>query len=227
MKYKKGTFVIIPNKDYLKGKPSEMQAIYFWLCEHANEKGSCFPTKKTLAEEAGCSHNTLDKYLGQLVEEGFLEVKPRKIKGTKENTSNLYQLLIVSKMVKPTTKSGMTGSPNIGSETVSSINSIHLTTTPPKVEEEFDFKKEMQKLSESKWKPNKIIHLYFKKKGFSFTNKLQWETEYKRNLRPAKELEGYNSSQIEATMDYLDNQQLTWTLYAIGRNIANVANKKQ
>lgn len=166
MKYEKGSFIVVPNKEHLEGKPSEMQAIYFWLCSHADAKGTCFPTKSKIAKEAGCSHNTVDKYLKRLVEEGFLSVEQRKKKGTKENTSNIYQLLI---MVPPPTKNGTTPPPKIGSETISSINSIHLTTILPTEEAVNSLKEEsdvpqssvvMLPLSRGKTPITRLISVY-------------------------------------------------------------------
>lgn len=113
-----------------------------------------------------------------------------------------------------------------------SINTLNKTTIPPKVEatvkevKEYNYKEEVDKLLNSNWKVDKIIALYFLKKRFNFENQVQFNSEYKRNLRPAKELEGYNSTQIEQTMNYLEDKGLTWTLNAIGRNISNVVNKK-
>lgn len=123
MKYKKGTFVIVPNLDELKGKPSEMQAIYLWICHHADKDGVCFPTKTTISKEAGCSHNTVDKYIKRLVEDGFLETKERYTKNG-GNTSNEYQLLILG---VGTTNNGSTPPTNNGSQTISNTNHIHIT----------------------------------------------------------------------------------------------------
>lgn len=131
-KYEKGSFVVIPNKNHLKGKPSAMQSIYFWICEHADENGVCFPTRKMLAQEAGVEIKTLDKYLKQLVEEGFIIQSQRKKENSRENTSNQYQLMILSeevppKTVQPSTKNGATGTPKNGAETITNINSNNLT----------------------------------------------------------------------------------------------------
>lgn len=123
MKYKKGTFVVVPNLDELRGKQSEMQSIYLWICQHADSEGICFPKKATLSRESGCSHNTVDKYLKKLVEDGFLEIKQRKTKEGK-NTSNEYQLLIMGRGIED---SGSSIPPNTGSQTISSINYTHLT----------------------------------------------------------------------------------------------------
>lgn len=241
MKYKKGTFVVIPNKDKLRGKPSEMQSIYFWLCEHADDNGGCFPTKKTLMDEAGCSHNTLDKYLLQLQEEGFLKVKNRKIRGTKENTSNFYQILIVSdnpKMVEPPTKNGVTGHTKNGLETNPSINSNHLSVSaiaedsnkPFKVKEiplEFNFENELKKLSESYWKPDKIIALFWMRKKWKFENMKQFKTERSRQLKSAKALEGYNSEQLTKAFQYCEDNysNFPWGLETCLKVIAKAINE--
>jgi hypothetical protein len=132
VKYKKGTFVVVPNLDELKGKPSEMQAIYLWICQHADSDGMCFPKKATLSREAGCSHNTVDKYLKQLVKDEFLEIKQRKTKEGK-NTSNEYQLLILG---RGDVNSGSGIPPNNGSQTISNINSTHLTTITEDIKED-------------------------------------------------------------------------------------------
>lgn len=220
MKYKKGTFVIIPNKDKLRGKPSEMQSIYFWLCEHANNTGGCFPTKKTLMDEAGCSHNTLDKYLAQLVSDGFLSMKNRHKKGTNELTSNYYQILIVPenpKMGQPTTNNGLTGTPKNGLETVSSINSNQITTVSTKVESPdspfkvkttpliFSYEEELNELKESEEKYKKIIALFFMRKGWKFENRMQYKTAYKRVKKSAEDLEGYNSEQLTKAFEYCED----------------------
>lgn len=123
MKYKKGTFVIVPNLEELKCKPSEMQAIYLWICQHTDCNGLCFPKKTTIGKEAGCSHNTVDKYLKKLVEDGFLEITPRKNKEGK-NTSNEYQLLI---MGGTPTQNWDVSQPNIGSQTIPNITISTLT----------------------------------------------------------------------------------------------------
>lgn len=132
MIYKKGSFTVIPNKEKLCGCPAEMQSIYFWICEHADNDGICFPTRKTIASEAGVNIKTLDKYLVLLVENCFLSKEVRKVSGKKHNTSNLYQILIIDsevapKTVLPSTENGATPSTENGAETIPIINSNNLT----------------------------------------------------------------------------------------------------
>lgn len=131
MKYKKGTFVVVPNKEYLKGKPSEMQTIYFWLCDHSDEDGECFPSRSRIAREAGCGIRTVDKYLKQLVDEGFLGIESRKNSGSKENMSNLYTLLLkgpyLPKEHHPSVVLDTTPSVEKDAVTIPSINSTQIT----------------------------------------------------------------------------------------------------
>lgn len=133
MQYKKGSFIVIPNKQYLKGRPSEMQSIYFWLCEHANEDGICFPTRKTISKEAGVSLKYVDKSIKSLVKESFISKITRKKENSKENISNLYQILIIDKIgvvakkTLPSSKKDTTPSSKKATGTISNINSNNLT----------------------------------------------------------------------------------------------------
>jgi len=221
MKYEKGTFMVVPNKNHLRGKPSEMQSIYFWLCDHINDDGNCFPSRTKIAKEAGCGIRTVDKYLKQLVEEGFVEITLRKKSGTQENMSSLYQVMLLNAL--PSVKKNTTPSVKKDIVTVPSINSTHLTTNTPTVAPPFSFQEELEKLQTSSWKPNKIIALYFSKKGFQFQNRAQWKSEYNRNLRPSKDLEGYSGAQIDRVMNYLEESsqgKYEWKLETVVKNIA-------
>lgn len=94
MKYKPGTFILVPNILLLAGKPSEMQVIYMWLCTYADKEGKCFPSRATLARQSGCGIRTVDKYLEKLVEEDFILKEIRRSSTGKQNLSNTYTLLL-------------------------------------------------------------------------------------------------------------------------------------
>lgn len=126
MKYQKGTFVIVPNIQHLKGKPSEMQAIYIWLCHHADENGMCFPSRRILAQESGCGIKTVDKYLIALEVIGLIE-KTVRFGDNGNQTSNEYNLLVNLNEPTPFDKNDIPPSGEKGSLTISSINSIQLT----------------------------------------------------------------------------------------------------
>lgn len=101
MKYKKGTFVVVPNTEYLIGKPQAQQLLFFWLCYHADESGQCFPSRAKLSKEIGCTTKTVDNYIKVLELDSVIEKTIRKISGKKENMSNLYQILQVENVDTP------------------------------------------------------------------------------------------------------------------------------
>lgn len=68
MKYKKGTFTIIPNKETLKGKSPLTLSVYFWICSFADDNGICYPSITTISEYAGCSRNGVISSIKALVD---------------------------------------------------------------------------------------------------------------------------------------------------------------
>ncbi len=93
MKYAKGTFTVVPNRQLLRGLPAATQTLYVWLCSYADENGECYPSRAKLAEDIGGSVRTVDTHLKKLEELGLIE-KQNRVKNN-EKQSNLYQLLIV------------------------------------------------------------------------------------------------------------------------------------
>lgn len=90
----------------------------------------------------------------------------------------------------------------------------------------FSYKAELEKLEKSSRKIDKITSHYFARKGFTFNNKEQYQNELKRAFRSAKALTGYNSEQIDKTMDYCDQEYPDlWTLETIVKRIAHIINK--
>jgi DNA-binding transcriptional MocR family regulator len=228
MKYKKGTFVVVPNVQFLKERNPEMLSVYFWLCVHCNDDGMCFPTKGTLCKETGLSHNTLTKYLKLLINEGFIICEQRKTKNGR-NTSNMYYLQLMEGMESSV---GVGIPPSSGSQTIPSINYTNLTIIQPEVVPviftPFSLEDELKKLWESTWKPNKIIALYLTAKKMTFDNKKQFDATVSRNLKPAKFLQGYSSDQIEQTMEYCEKNysEFGWTMETLVKRIALLVNIK-
>lgn len=139
MKYAQGSFITVPSKETLRGLDPMAQTLYMWLCSYANETGTCFPSRNTLANDVGCSDKSIDRMLTLLLEKGLV-VKQRQIKED-AYTSNLYTVLVVggspsqSPPQPPTVARVAPESPT---------NSIHITqpievaedreyTRPPKV----------------------------------------------------------------------------------------------
>lgn len=120
-KFEKGTFITLPNKQVLRGRKPATQAVYLWICEHANDSGICFPAIKTLAVESGSSESSVKRSIADLEKCGILQKSHRK------NTSNEYQILIVENE-----EGGFSMDPG-GSRETSGVgsqgttNSIHVT----------------------------------------------------------------------------------------------------
>lgn len=244
MKYKKGTFVVVPI-GRLETVSATAQALLLWLCKFADEEGTCFPSRKKLSILLNISLRTVDTHIALLIEAGIITKTTRAKRGTKENMSNLYQIIILSKVEQnlhdPLAEKDTTPRAENVPVTIPSINSTHLTNLPEvkltrkeareKKELEYNFSKYMDSLINSKFKPDKIIYLYFLKKKFKFENLSQWENAVKLARVPAMKLEGYNSSQLERTMDYCEDKKQEgkwddWSLHAIAKQIPNVVNKK-
>lgn len=92
MKYEKGTFIVVPNKDTLRGLDPQTQVLFLWICSYADEAGVCFPSITKLAEDCGISKRTVDSRLRKLCELGVLEVTNRAVNNLQ--TSNEYQILL-------------------------------------------------------------------------------------------------------------------------------------
>jgi len=238
MKYRKGTFLVVPNRHELNGKPPEMQVLHFWLCSFANEEGSCFPSRTTLEKCCGFkSLRTVDKYMEMLVEGKFITKKKRPGKEGKKALPNLYQVHVLNAPVGANDDI-LVGAPNstvtisnitISKEVLEDVPNGTLPPSKPKEEKPpFLFKEEFEKLGNSTWKVNKIIYNYWKVKGFEFENKKQFDSAVKREIRPAKLLEGYTAVQINKTMDYCKDNYTTipWTLETCVKRISDVINKK-
>jgi len=131
MKYKPGTFSITPNKELLRGKPSEMIAVYFWICDYSDNDGVCYPSRKRLAEDSGCNIKTVDKYIKKLEELGLLVKTCRQKPNSKEKSSNIYQLMVGAETVLPSGQNGATPSTENGAVTIPTINYTHLTIESP------------------------------------------------------------------------------------------------
>lgn len=93
MKYERGSFITVASRDTLRGLHPTAQTLYMWLSSYANETGNCFPSRKTLANDCGCSEDTVDKMIVVLIEARLLEKKNRVENG--EKLSNLYTVLVV------------------------------------------------------------------------------------------------------------------------------------
>ncbi len=86
-------FFMLPNKIFECGlKPKEF-TVYCCLVRHSDKnKGSCFPSRSTIARECNMDKKTVDSALKGLAEKGFVKKVHRyRTDGTK--TSNMYYIV--------------------------------------------------------------------------------------------------------------------------------------
>lgn len=137
MRYSKGNYSLTPNTEELKGQPSSVLSVFFWLCYHADGDGICFPSRSVLTKEANLSMKTVDRAIKTLINKGFITKTIRK--NGIENTSNLYQINLLG---------GRGGSPivTLGSPTSATV------TIPIELKEYTE--KEFSEISSLKEIPN-------------------------------------------------------------------------
>lgn len=96
MRYQKGSFVVVPNKQELKGRSSFFRSIYLAICDYTDEDGICYPSMAKIAKDSGCSVRMVQMTIKEMESQGFLEKTFRKnSEKPTQNLSNLYQLMII------------------------------------------------------------------------------------------------------------------------------------
>jgi hypothetical protein len=113
---------------------------------------------------------------------------------------------------------------------VKNVHSTKETITKEKTSEQsserkFSLKEEITKLENGTRKDYKIIAHYLKEKNLRFDNKEQYITYFKRCLKAAKELKGYNADQVQKTINHCRSNYDEWTLETISKTIVRVVNQ--
>jgi phage replication O-like protein O len=91
---------------------------------------------------------------------------------------------------------------------------------------EFIFEQELEKLKNNERKDFKIIAHYWKAKDWKFENSLQFSRALRRELRAAKDLEGYSGEQIGRAITFCKKEYPDkWTLETLFKRIQDLVNK--
>lgn len=129
-KFEKGTFITVPNKDYLQKMTCNEMGVYLWLCAYTDDYGVCFPSRALLAQNTSLTKKTVDKCIKSLILIGVLE-KQERYKNN-EQTSNLYQINILPSVIKDTggremkdTTPGKINTLPQGNERLTELNTIN------------------------------------------------------------------------------------------------------
>lgn len=91
--FDKGTFIIVPNKDNIRGLSPVSQILYMWLAAYSDRDGESFPSRANLADDCGVAVKTIDRALRELISLGLVE-KEYRYRGDGSQTSSLYRIIL-------------------------------------------------------------------------------------------------------------------------------------
>ncbi len=199
-KYRKGSYIVIPNKGILRGKKAAFQSVYFWICEHSNENGTCYPGRARLANEAGVDIKTVDKYLQEMVTLGLLTVTNRFKKNTKEKDTNLYQIMVVEeevlpKTVLPPTENGATPPPENGAVTQSNLTQPNNNTETSSAV--FDWERIQESMMEKEGSDMDILATFLIEKKLIPKNGAELTGYIKRYRKVAQDIKPFIGEKFE------------------------------
>lgn len=118
MRFKKGDYFIVPNREHLSGLDPQTQTVFMWLCARADNDGRCFPSFTNLEKTCGMSRPTISNRVEKLEKLGFIKKKVGNY-----TTSNSYFIqLLPSKADLLPSKGGL---PEVVKEVNSNNNHIN------------------------------------------------------------------------------------------------------
>lgn len=140
MRYTKGSFITVPNKEGLRGLKPQTQCVFMWLCHYANTSGKCFPSKKTLSKDCGMSERAVYNAVNELVKNRFVIEEKRVDKKTGQSKSNLYTVLLGGRVHEVQGEGAGGAGGRVHEVPTNSIhkNSIQLSSTASRAEKESD-----------------------------------------------------------------------------------------
>ena len=95
MKYIKGNYAVVPNLDQADLISSTAFKLFVNICRFADNEGKCFPSRSKLAKVMGYkTTRSLDKYIKELVEAGFI-TKETRLRPNGSHTTNFYQIHLI------------------------------------------------------------------------------------------------------------------------------------
>ena len=85
------TLLRIKRDIYDQKLPSRAKVVYIYLCDRANNEGSCFPSHRKIAKDLGLSVSTVKRAIQDLEQAEAIE-KTARVHKKNGRRSNLYQI---------------------------------------------------------------------------------------------------------------------------------------
>lgn len=186
-------------------------AVYTSLCRHAEfNSQKAFPSQEKIAWEHGISVRTVRRGLKKLIGFNIILAERERTRGKFSNY--IYTLLDKSEWKQPTSgqKRPMVHqrSKTTGGKVPTKDNTVLRITNNKSMSDEptdWNLEKEIEKLLTDPKRHIQIIGVWIRSMGLRPENTEQMQSLIKRNLRPARLLNGYKNEDIEETIKVLKN----------------------
>jgi hypothetical protein len=200
----------------------------YHLSNNPNNKiqGWCYAPKENIADFLGTTRQTIFDNLNKLIKKGLIE----RDEDTKylRTTLKWYEKVILVRMNREyketlhiVKKLDDETSRNLTPNSKETLPNIYTNSnTNNKKEKEFNFKDILEEMFKDPKRHIRIIAQYWKFKGIMPENRDQYQTLLKREVRAARDLNGFSDEQIMAVMEYLEtNETFKWNLTSVGKYI--------
>lgn len=198
MKYRKGEFVIVPNTQELDKVSATAQALFVWICVYADNDGICFPSRSKLASNLNCSVSTVDTYIKELVDCGFITKTNRK--RDNEKITNLYQIVLRGSV--KSTLGSVKNSPR------GSVKSTHRTISNRTISTQLgerSSQEEIRVVSDVEEKPKKVDKKYVQVfECFNQNWPRNWQINKTQRLSAENLLKERGLEQIKKALEFYD-----------------------
>ena len=89
--FDKGTFILVPDKEALRGRPPLEQLVAIWIGDYGLT--NAFPSRKTIARDCGVSVKSIDRAIAKVEQDGII-IKRRRKNQNGGDTSNSYSRIM-------------------------------------------------------------------------------------------------------------------------------------
>jgi len=204
-------------------RASHEDRTFYWKRERVTlDKGMFLFGFEELGKTFKLSRGTTRFWIDQFVVDGMLAIKKTN-KGTIGTIQNWNEYQSVANTVangKPTKSQRKATKKNVKKVKKKISTNVDILPEEKKVEI-FDFKEKLQTMATAEDFRMWIIALYWVMKRFNFENKQQYNSALKRELRPAKNIQGYSKERIREVMEWLNlnAKDYNWKLETVHKFI--------
>lgn len=238
-------FTIVPNI-IVNGYTAMESGVYLYIKKRAGEGGEFYERVKIAARNLGIDPKTFRKIRDKFVRDGKLKyVGERKESASRQGGKQTIKVYKITDIWKENIKNykGRENTPTLklkGRENTSLKGRENTTPNNNLIKKEpiinmsakptdWQLEKEIEKLLKDPRRHIQVIGVWIKEKGLNPENAEQMQSLIKRNLKPARLLNGYTNEDIHETVKVIKNTEYLkkWTLETIAKYIDEVVAQKK